>query len=49
MGAPFIGLSAVDKKRNKVITVEGYVYAPKFDKLNYIRQMEAILYTFEIK
>ncbi len=49
MGGPFISLSIVDEKRNKVITVEGYVYAPKYDKLEYVRQIEAILYTLEIE
>ena len=48
MGGPFISLSTVDEKRNKVITVEGYIYAPKYDKMDYIRQMEAILYSLEI-
>ena len=48
MGGPFISISTVDEKRNKVITIEGYVYAPKYDKLDYIRQMEAILYSFKI-
>jgi len=48
MGGPFVSLSTVDKKRNKVITVEGYVYAPKYDKLEYVRQIEAILYTLEV-
>ena len=48
MGGPFVCLSFVDKKRNKVITLEGYVYAPKSDKLSYIRQMEAILYSFKL-
>ncbi len=48
MNGPFISLTTVDKKRNKVITVEGYVYAPKSDKLEYIRQMEAILYTLQV-
>lgn len=48
LGGPFISLSFVDKKRNKIITVEGYVYAPKSEKLNYIRQMEAILYSVKL-
>lgn len=48
MGGPFISFSKVDEKRNKVVTVEGFVYAPKYDKRNYIRQMEGILHTFKI-
>lgn len=45
MGGPFISLSTVDEERNRVLTVDGYVYAPKFDKRNYIRQVEALLLT----
>ena len=48
MGGPFLSISFVDKSRNKVITIEGYVYAPKSDKLSYIKQMEAILYSFKL-
>lgn len=48
MGGPFISFSTVDEKRNKVITVEGYVYAPKYDKLEYVREIEAILYTLKV-
>jgi len=47
MGGPFISLSTVDTIRNRVVTVEGYVYAPKNDKRNFLRQTEAILYTLE--
>ncbi|PLX11748.1 MAG: hypothetical protein C0594_03260 [Marinilabiliales bacterium] len=45
MGGPFISLSTVDEERNRIVTVEGYVFAPKFDKRNYLRQVEAILHT----
>ncbi|MFA6402640.1 MAG: DUF4837 family protein [Salinivirgaceae bacterium] len=45
MGGPFISFTQLDKKNNRVVTVEGFVYAPKFNKRNYVRQLEAILYT----
>lgn len=48
MGGPFVSLSTLDEKRNRVITVEGYVYAPNTSKRNLLRQVEAILYTLEI-
>ena len=48
MGGPFISISTVDEKRNRIITIDGYVYAPKFNKRNYLRQVEAILYSLEI-
>jgi hypothetical protein len=48
MGGPFISLTQLDKKNNRVVTVEGYVYAPKFNKRNYVRQLEAILYSIQL-
>ncbi|OFY17672.1 MAG: hypothetical protein A2W98_11305 [Bacteroidetes bacterium GWF2_33_38] len=49
MGGPFISFSTADTKRNRIVTVECYVYAPKYDKRNYLRQVEGILYTLKIK
>ncbi|MCF8371015.1 MAG: DUF4837 family protein [Bacteroidales bacterium] len=48
MGGPFVSLSTVDTLRNRVVTVEGFVFAPKQDKRNYLRQVEAILYSLRI-
>lgn len=48
MGGPFVSHTLVDESRARIITVEGYVYAPKFDKRNYLRQVEAILYSLEL-
>ncbi|HAM99717.1 MAG TPA: hypothetical protein DCQ26_14015 [Marinilabiliales bacterium] len=48
MGGPFVSISQLDPYRNRVVTVEGFVYAPKFNKRNYIRQLEAILYSLQI-
>lgn len=45
MGGPFISLSAYDEKNKRIITVEGDVFAPKFDKREYLREMEAILFS----
>ncbi len=47
MGGPFVSLSRVNEKEGMVYTVEGFVYAPRYDKRNYMRQLEAILYSFE--
>jgi hypothetical protein len=38
-------LSTYDKESNKIITVEGDVFAPKFDKREYLRELEAILFS----
>jgi hypothetical protein len=48
-GGPFVQYSMINKKRNEIITVCGYVYAPKFNKREYIRQVEAMLSTIEME
>jgi hypothetical protein len=48
MGGPFISHTVLDEKRNRVVTVEGFVYAPSLDKRLYVRELEAIIYTFQI-
>jgi len=47
MGGPFISLTTLDEKNNRVITVEGYVFAPNSPKRELIRDLEAILYSLE--
>ena len=47
MGGPFISHSFLSPDKQYVVTMDGFVYAPKYDKRNYLRQVEAILYTFE--
>lgn len=49
MGGPFVSLTTVDTLRQRILTVEGYVYAPKEDKRNYMRQLEAILHSLQIE
>ncbi len=48
MGGPFISHSTIDKKRSRVVVVEGYVYNPNEKKRNLMRQMEAIVYSMEV-
>ena len=48
MGGPFVSLSTVDEARMRVVTVEGFVYAPSEEKRELLRQVESILYTLEI-
>jgi hypothetical protein len=48
MGGPFVSLSTLNADRSKIITVEGYVYAPKYKKREYVRQLEAILGTLQV-
>lgn len=43
MGGPFISFAMINKQKNKVINVDGFIYAPHLDKRDYLRQVEAIL------
>ena len=48
MGGPFVSHSVVDEKNNKVIVVEAFVYAAGKKKGNFIRKLEASLYTLKL-
>ncbi len=48
MGGPFISLSMADEKNNRILTIEGFVYAAGHDKRNYMRQLEAILFSMKV-
>lgn len=45
MGGPFVSLSTLDLARKRVLTVEGYLYSPKYNKRDYLRQLEAMIYS----
>ncbi|MCD4746980.1 MAG: DUF4837 family protein [Bacteroidales bacterium] len=47
MGGPFINYTLVDEKKNKVITLDGYVYAPNSDKRDLLLQLESIFYSLK--
>lgn len=47
MGGPFVSLTQYDESRGRIVTVDGYVYAGKKDKRNYMRQVEAIMQTIK--
>lgn len=49
MGGPFLSYTFHDKKANKVITLEGYVYYPSMDKRDLLMQLEAIMHSYEKK
>ena len=50
MGGPFVIHAFYDKNNPKdIIVVEGFVYAPRYDKRDYIRQVESIMYSFDWK
>ncbi|MGI6479409.1 MAG: DUF4837 family protein [Salinivirgaceae bacterium] len=42
MGGPFLSTSRVDEERNRVVTVEGFVYYPSENKRKFMRWFEVI-------
>ncbi len=47
MGGPYTSITVHDPKKNRIITVEGFLFAPKFNYREYMKQIEAILYSLE--
>jgi len=47
MGGPFVDHIFLDKEKKNIIVLEAFVYAPSYDKRNYLRQVESIIYSFE--
>lgn len=47
MGGPFVAHAFYSQDGKDMIVMEGFVYAPKYDKRHYLRQVESILYSFE--
>lgn len=47
MGGPFVSHSFYSQDGASVIVTEAFVYAPKYDKRQYLRQVESILFSWE--
>lgn len=47
MGGPFVSHSFYSQDAKEIIVVEAWVYAPKYDKRQLLRQVESIVYSFE--
>ncbi|MCK5820720.1 MAG: DUF4837 family protein [Bacteroidales bacterium] len=45
MGGPFICWSFVDEGNSRIVSVFGFVFAPKYNKRNHIRKVESLLKT----
>lgn len=48
MGGPFVNLTVVDEDRKELVTVDGFVYAPQFEKREYLRELEAIVFSMDL-
>ena len=49
MGGPYVSISELDATNNRIVTIEGTVYAPRYEKRNYLRQVEAMIYSMEFE
>lgn len=47
MGGPFVSHSFYSEDGFDIIVTEAFVYAPRYDKRQYLRQVESILYSWE--
>ena len=48
MGGPFVSQTRLDEINRRVITIEGFVFAPGTKKRNPMRQLEAIIYSAKV-
>lgn len=49
MGGPFVSLTVLDEANQRIVTAEGFVFAPKFNKREYIREIEAMIYSLRFE
>lgn len=47
MGGPFVSHSFYSLDGKSIIVLDAFVYAPKYDKRQYLRQVESILYSWD--
>ena len=47
MGGPFVSHSFYSPDGKWIVTLDSFVYAPKYDKRHYLRQVESLLYSWE--
>lgn len=47
MGGPFISITQYDEKNKRIVTVDGFVFAPAHNKRDLIRRVEAVIYSLD--
>ncbi len=45
MGGPFISIATLSPDKTRIVVADAWVFAPKNDKRNYVRQLEAMIYS----
>lgn len=48
MGGPLLNYTIIDEKRNRIITIDAYVYAPNKSKKKLMKELEAIAYSLKL-
>ncbi len=48
MGGPYISIAELDVEKQRVLVAFGYVYAPSKNKRNFLRQVEAMIYSLKL-
>lgn len=48
MGGPYVSHTRLDEVHNRLVTVEGFVFAPGHEKRNYMRQLESVVYSVQM-
>ncbi|MEA2041959.1 MAG: DUF4837 family protein, partial [Bacteroidota bacterium] len=43
MGGPFVNYAVLDKARNRIVYIDGFVYAGRQEKRRFMREVEAIV------
>lgn len=49
MGGPFVSHSFYSQDGSEIIVTEAFLYAPRYDKRQYLRQVESLLFSWEWK
>ena len=47
-GGPFMSISVVDERKGRIITIEGNVFAPKFNKREFMLELETMINSLAI-
>jgi len=49
MGGPFVSVTVLDEKNSRVVTIDGFLYAPSDNKRDLLRQLESILQSIKFE
>ena len=49
MGGPFVNYTFYDQDQRRIYMIDGMVFAPQYDKREFVRQLEVIAHTFRTR